>query len=72
MKYKAFFIIFKGAFISTFFERWESDFKKLFEFVTLGTYILLDGNYYDQIDEVAMFWPFGLVFANLFMGFFEK
>ena len=46
--------------------------KKLFEFATSGTHFLFDGNYYDQIDGVAMGSPLGPVLANLFMGFHEK
>ena len=43
--------------------------KKLFEFATSGTHFLFDGNYYDQIDGVAMGSP---MLANLFVGFHEK
>ena len=50
----------------------KKDLKKLFEFATSGTHILFDGNYYDQIDGVAMGSPLGPVLANLFMGFYEK
>ena len=50
----------------------KKDLKKLFEFATSGTHILFDGNYYDQIDCVAMGSPLGPVLDNLFMGFYEK
>ena len=50
----------------------KKDLKKLFEFATSGTHILFDGNYYDQIDGVAMGSPLGPVLANLFIGFYEK
>ena len=46
----------------------KSDLKKLCEFATSGTHILLDQNYYHQIDGVAMgslLWP---ALASLFMG----
>ena len=41
------------------------NFKKLFEFATPGTHVIFDGNYYDQIDGVAMGSPLGPVLANL-------
>ena len=50
----------------------KKDLKKLFEFATSGKYILFDGNYYDQVDGVAMGSPIGPVLANLFMRFYEK
>ena len=46
--------------------------KKLFEFATSGTHFLFDGNYYDQIDGVAMGSPLRPILANLFMNFHEK
>ena len=45
---------------------------KLFEFATSGTHFLFNGNYYDQIDGVAMGSPLGPILANLFMGYHEK
>ena len=33
---------------------------------------MLDGQYYDQIDGVAMGSPLGLVLANIFMCDFEE
>ena len=38
----------------------------------LQEHILFDGNYYDQIDGVAMGSPLRPVLANLFMGFYNK
>ena len=46
--------------------------KKLFELEISGRHFLSDGNYYDQIDGVAMGSHLGPVLANLFMGFHEK
>ena len=46
--------------------------KKFSEFVTSETHILFDGNYYDQIDGVAMSSTRESVLTNLFMGFYEK
>ena len=45
---------------------------KYSEFTTSETHILFDGNYYDQIDGVAMGSGLGPVLANLFMVFYEK
>ena len=45
---------------------------KYSEFTTSETHILFDGNYYDQIDGVAMGSDLGPVLANLFMVFYEK
>ena len=45
---------------------------KFSEFTTSGTHILFDGNYYDQIDGVAMGSPLRPVLANLFIGFYKK
>ena len=42
---------------------------KLFEFVTSGTHFLFNGNYYGQMNGVAMGSPLGPVLANLFMGY---
>ena len=50
----------------------KKDHKKIFEFTTPGTHILFDGNYYNQIDDVAMGSPLGPVLANLFMSFYKK
>ena len=50
----------------------KKDLKKLFEFATSGTHIHFDGNYYDQIDGLAMGSSLGPVLANLFMSFYEK
>ena len=45
---------------------------KFFEFATSRTHFLFNGNYYDQIDDVAMGSPLGPVLANLFMEYHEK
>ena len=50
----------------------KKELKTLFEFGTSGTHILFDGNFYDQIDGVAMGSPLDPVLANLFVGFHEK
>ena len=42
---------------------------KLFEFATSGTHFLFNGNYYDQIDGVAMGSSLGPVLPNLFIGY---
>ena len=46
--------------------------KKLFYFATSESHFLYKGQYYDQIDGVAMGSPLGPVLANLFMGYKEK
>ena len=48
-----------------------NDLKQLFMFATSKTCFLFNGDYYDQIDGVAMGSPLGPVLANLFMGFYE-
>ena len=45
--------------------------KELFRFVTSGTHFLLNGTYYDQIEN-GMASPLGSLLANLFMRFHEK
>ena len=50
----------------------KKDLKKLFEFATSGTHILFDGNYYYQINGIAMSSPLGPVLANLLMGLYKK
>ena len=50
----------------------KKDLKKHFEFATSKTHILFDGNYYDQIDGIAMGSPLGLVLAKSFYGFLRK
>ena len=45
---------------------------KLFEFATLRTNFLFEGEMYDQMDGVAMGSPFAPILANLFMGFHEE
>ena len=46
--------------------------RKLFVFATKQTHFVYNGQYYDQIDGVAMGSPLGPKLANLFMGHFEK
>ena len=46
--------------------------RKLFHFATSQTHFLFNGEYYDQVDGVAMGSPLGPVLANLFMGFHER
>jgi len=41
--------------------------KKLFEFATKKSHFIFDGQYYEQIDGVAMLSPLGPVLANIFM-----
>ena len=50
----------------------KSELKDLFEFATRESHFLFDGNFYDQIDGVAMGSPLGPVLANLFMAVNEK
>ena len=42
---------------------------KFFEFATLRTHFLFNGNYYDQIDGMAMGSPLGPVLAKLFLEY---
>lgn len=49
-----------------------TDLKKLFEFCTSKTHFMFNGNFFDQIDGVAMGSPLAPVLANLFMSFNEK
>ena len=46
--------------------------RKLFHFATSQTHFLFNGEYYDQVDGVAMGSPLGPVLANLFMSVHEK
>ena len=48
------------------------DLKELFRVATCQSHFLFDGNFYDQIDGVAMGSPLGPVLANLFMAIKEK
>ena len=45
---------------------------RLFEFATLRTNFLFEGEMYDQTDGVAMGSPLAPILANLFMGFYEQ
>ena len=46
--------------------------QKLLEFAAKKSHFLFDGQYYDQIDGVAMGSPLGPVLANIFMCHFEE
>ena len=46
--------------------------KKLLEFATKKSHFIFDGQYYDQIDGVALGSPLGPVLANIFMCHFEE
>ena len=50
----------------------KKELKDLFYFATTMSHFLFDGNFYDQIDGVAMGSPLGPVLANLFMAVNEK
>ena len=46
--------------------------KNLLLFATKKSHFVFDGQYYDQIDGVAMGSPLGPVLANIFMCNFEE
>ena len=46
--------------------------KDLLEFATKKSHLIFDGQYYDQIDGVAMGSPWGPVLANIFICHFEE
>ena len=46
--------------------------RKLFQFATSQTHFIFDGQYYDQVDGLAMGSPLGPTMANIFMGKHEK
>lgn len=49
-----------------------ADICKLFEICLTGSYFVWEGNFYEQIDGVAMGSPLSPVIANLFMEHLEK
>jgi hypothetical protein len=50
----------------------EYDVLALFRHVLTSTYFCFDGQFYEQMDGVAMGSPLSLVIANFFMEDFEK
>ncbi|XP_020906008.1 uncharacterized protein LOC110244161 [Exaiptasia diaphana] len=48
------------------------DLRDLFKLATTGTHFLFKGNFYEQVDGVAMGSPLAPILANLFMGHHEK
>ena len=50
----------------------KNELKRLFEFATKETHFLFKGNFYDQVDGVAMGSPLAPVLANLFKGHHEN
>jgi len=46
--------------------------KTALEFATKKSHFIFDGQYYDQVDGVAMGSPLGPVLANIFMCHFEE
>ena len=50
----------------------KQELENLFHFATSKSHFLFNGNFYDQIDGVAMGSPLGPVLANLFMAHHEK
>ena len=49
-----------------------NDFHGLLNITMSESLILFDGEYYVQIDGVAMGSPFGLTFANIFLSYHEQ
>ena len=49
----------------------KTDLKKLFKFATSGTQFLFNGEYFDQVDGVAMGSPLAPILANIFLGHHE-
>ena len=50
----------------------ETDFKKLLTLATTESFILFNGQYYQQVDGVAMGSPLGPTLANVFLCYYEK
>ena len=68
-------IILKRAFkreTDLYFGLRRGDLKKLLEICTQESHFQFAGQYYDQIDGVAMGSPLGPLFANVFMSEFEN
>ena len=49
----------------------KAELKKLSEFALSGTYFLLQGTFYEQIDGAAMGYPLGPVLVNLSVVYYE-
>ena len=49
----------------------KKELKKLFLFTTSQTHFIFNGNFYNQIDGVAMGSPLAPVLAHILMGFYE-
>ena len=47
----------------------KKELKKLFLFAIIQTHFLFNGNFYNQIDGVAINSPLAPVLANIFMGY---
>ena len=47
----------------------KKELKKLFLFTIIQTHFLFNGNFYSQIDGVAISSPLAPVLANIFMGY---
>ena len=56
----------------TFHQMNRDTLKKLLIICTQESHFQFNGNYYDQIDGVAMGSPLGPLFANIFMDEFEQ
>ena len=49
-----------------------TELRNLFSLATTGTHFLFNGEFFEQVDGVAMGSPLAPVLANLFMGHHEK
>ena len=50
----------------------KKELKKLFLFATSHTHFIINSQFYNKIDGVAIGSPLAPVFANNFMGFYES